>query len=183
MTIPYRTFVALGVAVGLLGAGYAFAPRPGAAALSTAPVAPKAPVASTAAPGAPAKPTSTLVVNRAPVPLATPMHHTYYAPKEADASVQTASATSGPTPGTPAIGGGNTDGGLPPASIDPGTSSAPGEAKSGDGSQAKAAIELDGYKNVRGLEKAPGGTWRGRAMRGRTEIAIRVDAAGNVSAE
>ena len=56
-------------------------------------------------------------------------------------------------------------------------------AKSGDDAQARKAIEFDGYKNVRALEKGPDGVWRGRAMRGRTEIAIRVDANGNVSAE
>ena len=44
-------------------------------------------------------------------------------------------------------------------------------------------IELDGYKHVRALEKGPDGVWRGRAMRGRTEIAIRVDATGSVSAD
>jgi hypothetical protein len=55
-------------------------------------------------------------------------------------------------------------------------------AKTG-GTQAKAAIELDGYKNVRALEKGPDGIWRGRAMRGRTEITVRVDATGSVSAE
>jgi len=54
---------------------------------------------------------------------------------------------------------------------------------SGNDSRAKQAIELDGYKNVRGLEKGPDGVWRGRAMRGRTEIAVRVDSSGNVSAE
>ena len=103
---------------------------------------------------------------------------TYFAPKESAARGQTASATTGATgdrhlEGLPDRGGG-LDGGLPPA---------PGDAKSGDSAQAKAAIELDGYKNVRGLEKGPDGVWRGRAMRGRTEIAIRVDASGNVSAD
>ena len=56
--IPYRTFLVLGLAVGLLGAGYIIAPQPGAAALPTAPVPPKAaPVANAATPAAPtAKP-------------------------------------------------------------------------------------------------------------------------------
>jgi hypothetical protein len=53
----------------------------------------------------------------------------------------------------------------------------------GNDSKAKAAIELDGYKNVRGLVQDAGGVWRGRAMRGRTEIAIRVNADGSVSAD
>jgi hypothetical protein len=166
MTVPYRTFLALGLAAGLLGAGYVFAPLPGAAALPTAPVPKAAPVASAATPAAPTAKPSTLVANRAPVPMVTRTHDTYYAPKEAEASVQTASATTG-------LVGAGTDGGLPLSD----------DMKSGGGAQAKAAIELDGYKNVRGLEKGPDGVWRGRAMRGRTEIAIRVDATGSVSAD
>jgi hypothetical protein len=55
--------------------------------------------------------------------------------------------------------------------------------KSRGDAQARAAIELDGYKNVRALTKGADGLWHGRAMRGRTEIAVRVDAGGNVSAE
>jgi hypothetical protein len=48
---------------------------------------------------------------------------------------------------------------------------------------AKAAVELDGYRNVRGLVKGPDGSWRGRALRGSTEVAIRVDASGSVAAD
>lgn len=174
MTAPYRIFLAFGLAAGLLGAGYAFAPLPGAAALPAAPKgvpAPKAAaVASAATPEAPAAKPSALIANRAPVPMVPRTHDTYYVPKEADAALQTASATT--ATGVAGAGAG-TDGGLPPAD----------DAKSGGGAQAKAAIELDGYKNVRALEKGPDGIWRGRAMRGRTEIAVRVDATGSVSAD
>lgn len=52
-----------------------------------------------------------------------------------------------------------------------------------DNSQARRAIEIDGYKNVRGLVKAPDGSWSGRAMRGSTEITVRVAADGSVSAD
>jgi hypothetical protein len=181
MTVPYGTFLALGLAAGMLGAGYIFAS--GAAALPDAPGPKSAPIASVAAnpapgaaPAAPtAKPTGTLVVNRAPVPLVPRTHDTYYA-------VQTASATPGPARGATAtdgaavggMGGAAIDGGLPPAADD---------GSSGDGAQARKAIEFDGYKNVRGLTKGPDGMWRGRAMRGRTEITVRVDASGSVSAE
>jgi hypothetical protein len=169
MTVPYRIFIALGLAAGLLGAGYAFAPLRGATALPTAPVTKAAPAAASAAtPAAPTAKPSALVANRAPVPMAPRTHATYYAPKEADAAIQTASATT-----TTGPMGANTDGGLPPGD----------DTKSGGGAEAKAAIELDGYKNVRGLEKGPDGMWRGRAMRGRTEITVRVDATGSVSAE
>jgi hypothetical protein len=48
---------------------------------------------------------------------------------------------------------------------------------------AKAAIEQDGYKGVRGITKGPNGSWRATAMRGATEVILRVDANGNVSAQ
>jgi len=177
--VSYRTFLVLGLAVGTLGAGYIFAPQPGGATVATAPVPKAAPVAIAATPAAPtAKPASSLVANRAPVPLQTRPPTTYFVPKGSAAPGQTASATTGATAtdiskASLTVGGG-LDGGLPPA---------PGDAKSGDSSKAKAAVELDGYKNVRGLEKGPDGVWRGRAMRGRTEVAIRVDASGSVSAD
>ncbi|CAN5243989.1 hypothetical protein BH10PSE6_BH10PSE6_50490 [soil metagenome] len=182
--IPYRTFLVLGLAVGTLGAGYVIASPPGPAAVATAPMPKPAPVATAAMPAGPtAKPASALVANRAPVPLVPRAHNTYFAPKETEASASKASAATGAVPSEATttdilkasltIGAGP-DGGLPPA---------PGDAKSGDSAQAKAAVELDGYKNVRGLEKGPDGLWRGRAMRGRTEIGIRVDAAGRVSAD
>ena len=48
---------------------------------------------------------------------------------------------------------------------------------------AKAAIEQDGYKGVRSITKGPNGSWRATAMRGTTEVILRVDANGNVSAQ
>ena len=54
---------------------------------------------------------------------------------------------------------------------------------SGNDADARKAIEFDGYKNVHGIVKDPDGTWHARAMRGRTEIAVTVDASGNVSAQ
>jgi hypothetical protein len=48
-------------------------------------------------------------------------------------------------------------------------------------SMAKSSIEMDGYRNVRALVRAPDGSWHGRAMRGGTEIAVSVDPNGNVS--
>lgn len=47
---------------------------------------------------------------------------------------------------------------------------------------AKGAIEADGYKGVRDIAPGPDGTWRARAMRGRTEVTITVDREGRVSA-
>lgn len=163
--VPYRTFLFVGLAVTMLGAGYVFAPQPGVAALPTASRPEAAPAASAETSAAPtSKPTGSLVANRPPVPIVTRSHDKYHVPKESDGDLSKASL----------VVGGATDGGLPPG---------PGDVTPVDSSRAKAAVELDGYKNVRGLEKGPDGVWRGRAMRGRTEIAIRVDDAGNVSAE
>jgi hypothetical protein len=48
---------------------------------------------------------------------------------------------------------------------------------------ARAAIEADGYKRVRVISKSEDGTWRARAFRGSTEVALLVDSQGNVMAE
>ncbi len=47
-------------------------------------------------------------------------------------------------------------------------------------SDARAAIEADGYKKVRVVSRAADGTWRARALRGATEVSLRVDTQGNV---
>jgi hypothetical protein len=48
---------------------------------------------------------------------------------------------------------------------------------------ARAAIEADGYKKVRIVGKAADGTWQARAFRGATEVALRVDAQGNMTGD
>ncbi|HYC63255.1 MAG TPA: hypothetical protein VEC14_00875 [Reyranellaceae bacterium] len=48
---------------------------------------------------------------------------------------------------------------------------------------ARARIESDGYRQVSGLSRGADGVWRGRALRGGTEVGVRVDAQGRVSAE
>jgi hypothetical protein len=48
---------------------------------------------------------------------------------------------------------------------------------------AKGAIEADGYKSVRNITPGPDGTWRARALRGKTEVVITVDREGRVSAD
>lgn len=57
------------------------------------------------------------------------------------------------------------------------------DAKPQNASFAKTAIEQDGYKGVKGLAKGNDGLWRGRALRGVTEVAVSVDPSGNVSAQ
>jgi hypothetical protein len=59
-------------------------------------------------------------------------------------------------------------------------------AASSDGfneAKAKAAIEADGYKGVTALRKGENGTWRAKAMRGKTEVMLTVDASGSVAAD
>ena len=71
----------------------------------------------------------------------------------------------------------------PPATTTEPSVTEPTDKKVASDATAKAMIEADGYKNVRSLVKAPDGAWRGLAMRGSVEIAIRVDADGRVLAE
>jgi len=49
-----------------------------------------------------------------------------------------------------------------------------------DRAAARVAIEADGYKSVRIVEKAANGTWRAKAYRGATEVVVVVDEAGRV---
>jgi hypothetical protein len=154
MTVPFRTFALFGVALGMLAGGYLFAPAPGASKPLPVPVQAKA-----VPPPAPKAATS-LVANRPPVPILTQPRTTYFTPPE------TAASDSGATGANP-----------------PETTQALAVATPVEDASAKRAIEFDGYRNVRGLTKDPDGTWHGRAMRGRTEIAVRVDASGSVSAE
>jgi len=50
-------------------------------------------------------------------------------------------------------------------------------------SAAKAAIEADGYKGVRILQRAADGGWRARALRGTIEVGLSVDLRGSVSGD
>jgi hypothetical protein len=197
MSVPIRTFGLLGLAVAMMGAGYLFVPAPGATPLppsapkpvpvaaAVAPVvpAPSAPTSATPAAAAPvAKPAPTLAANRAPVPLVTRGHANYYASTSIDAAGGTGKPSA--TDGKPSVDMGTfTSSSLSPEAQ---AGSDPQQAlltEPGDDSKARAAVELDGYKNVRGMVKDADGVWRGRAMRGRTEIAIRVNADGSVSAD
>ena len=164
MMVPFRTVALFGLALAMIGLGYLFGPPPGAQTLPAQPVAKAVPVA-------PPKPDSTLVASRPPVPLVTP----------ARATIEQPSGAMGPEKPTANMG---TFSGNPPDPNDKTQAlAAPPPAMSGDDAQARRAIEFDGYKGVRQLVKGPDGMWHGRAMRGRTEIAVRVDASGNVSAE
>lgn len=78
----------------------------------------------------------------------------------------------------------------PPVALPPGVENAsvttPAPVASAElegGGFAKSAIEADGYKAVRNVVAGPDGTWRARALRGRTEVVVTVDREGRVSAD
>ena len=158
MVVPFRTFAVFSLAFGMLAAGYLIGPAPGATQSSPSPAAGAA--ASAAKPATP-----TLVANRPPVPLVAPQHANYFTPADPEAGKTSAD------PGNP------TD----PAQAQ--TAALQTDQPAGVDSDARRAREYDGYKNVHGIVKGNDGMWHARAMRGRTEIAVTVDASGNVSAE
>jgi hypothetical protein len=101
-------------------------------------------------------PAPTLVMSRPPVPLVPKPHDTYFQQPSAEPAAAT----------TPAADATAQAAAAPDDNVDP-----------------KRAIELDGYKKVHAVVKGSDGNWHARALRGSTEIAVRVDASGNVSAE
>ncbi|MBS0522078.1 MAG: hypothetical protein JSS04_00475 [Proteobacteria bacterium] len=157
MIVPFRTFAVCSLAFGMLAAGYLIGPAPGATRSSP----PSAPVPAPAAEAAiPASTAPALVTNRPPVPIVRPQPTSYFTPVDpASGASDDKSAAQAETP-TPTT-----------------------DQTSLEDADAKRAIEFDGYKNVHAVVKGDDGMWHARAMRGRTEIAVRVDASGNVSAE
>ena len=76
----------------------------------------------------------------------------------------------------------------PPVSLPPAVETAPVATRATTpdaegGSFAKGAIEADGYKFVKTIAPGPDGTWRARALRGKTEVVVTVDREGRVSAD
>jgi hypothetical protein len=164
MKVQTRTLALLVVASGVLASGYLIGPAPGATTTTGTVVAQAVPLSSATLVPAP-QPTSKIKMMRPPVPLQVGGHDQYFVTRPADVvatETQTAAATMGTT-GT--IG------------------DKPLDDQGQANFAAKAAIEQDGYRNVRALVKSADGTWRGRAMRGSTEITVSVDASGSVSAD
>jgi hypothetical protein len=161
-----QTLALLVVAGSMLVGGYLIGPAPGAT-VATAAAQINAP-ASAAGPAklAPApQPTTKVRMVRSPVPLQVGAHDQYFTSPPADV-VATQTGTAAATLGTTAA--------IDDKPLD-------GQVQANVG--AKAAIEQDGYRNVSALVMGADGTWHGRAMRGSTEIAVRVDANGSVSAD
>ena len=158
MVVPFRTLAAFGLAFGMLAAGYLIGPAPGATQSSR----PPAPKAVEAAP-APKPVLSTLASSRPPVPLVRPQPTSYFTPATPDSG---ATRADGSGPSDPAMASLTAD-----------------QPTAGDDAEARRAIEFDGYKNVHGIVKGNDGMWHARAMRGRSEISVTVDASGTVSAQ
>jgi hypothetical protein len=160
MKIQLKTLVLLILAGGMLASGYLVGPAPastaGTIAVGAAVATPKR-----AAPPPATQLASTVKVMRPPVPLQLGAHDEYFVSAPADAVATQASAAA------PALGA-------------IGDKPLVDDQVSADLS-AKAMIEQDGYRNVRALVKGADGSWHGKAMRGATEIAVSVDAAGSVS--
>lgn len=155
MAIRTSTLLLTTLAAGMMASAYFIGPAPAATATAAPPsVAPQAAIAK-----APAARASTIKAARAPVPLLTRGHDSYV-------DVSTLPATEPGPSGSPLLEAKASQDDSPAAMA-----------------AARASIEMDGYRNVRGLVRTADGSWRGRAMRGNTEIAIAVDASGSVSAE
>lgn len=150
-----KTIALVAVAAGMLTGAYLLAPVPAPAATNTASVARTASSPTTAVAPAPTSRMASYVKTfQAPVPLKVGKHDQYF-----DATPAPEAASNPMQPKADVVQ----------------ALTAPND------SSAKASIELDGYKNVRGLVQTPDGIWHGRAMRGRTEIAVSVSPDGSVS--
>jgi len=146
-----KILILVALASGMVASAYFIGPAPVATAVAAA----TRPIAEMAMAAAPSKPASTIKTLKAPVPLPVGRHEKYF-------DVSSLSDT------------------VVPAKADEGQQNVPADATASDAS-AKASIEMDGYRNVRGLVRAADGVWHARAMRGRTEISVVVDPNGNVS--
>lgn len=76
----------------------------------------------------------------------------------------------------PAVALASAEAPLPPVAAPPTESAA-------DGASAKAAVELDGYRNVRLVRRGDNGLWYAEGLRGSTKVMLTVDARGTVSAQ
>ncbi|WP_421997032.1 hypothetical protein [Reyranella sp.] len=163
-----RNLVLTAMAVAVAGAGSVAAfsmVSPGVASQQTVP----APQAAVAVPAPVAQPV--VVVTPGPAPATVP------APT---ASVQKASLEvhQAPVPllmkARPAVD---------LAAVQDATEAADEKTDGFDQKAAQAFIEADGYRGVQVLDKSPSGSWRAKALRGKTVVMLTVDASGSVSAD
>jgi len=99
------------------------------------------------------------------------------------AYAQNAPMPAGPTnapPGTSYSGSQNPN--LPPSTTGTAKPNALGQA-SGAEAAARYAFEQRGFHDVKGLSRSPDGVWSGRAVKNGVEMAVSMDAAGNIAVQ
>jgi hypothetical protein len=154
-----QTLALLIVAGGMLASGYVIGPAPGAT-VATITTAAQAGAAAPDKLAPTPQPTTKVRTMRPPVPFQVGTHDQYFTSPPADVVATDSKPLD-----------------------DPAQTQMQSQVQPQVDIGAKAAIEQDGYRNVRALTMGADGTWRGRAMRGSTEIAVSVDANGSVSAD
>ena len=70
---------------------------------------------------------------------------------------------------------------LPNASTGTAKPNSLGNAASAEESAARYKLEQHGFTSVRGLSRSPDGVWSGRAVKDGIEVAVSMDAAGNIA--
>lgn len=140
------------------------------------PVATKPPAAPAAAPSAmPSAPSGVTKISTAPQPelQRPPVPYLHAArppvPVKEEASADKSDKTADKTTEKPAD-----------TATAPSTAPMPAAEDQEGARLARSAIERDGYRKVKVVSKSADGSWRGRAMRGSTEVGVTVDAEGNV---
>ena len=68
---------------------------------------------------------------------------------------------------------------IPPTAVQSPAGGLPGANSFTEG-QARSRLEADGFSNVTDLAKDKDGIWRGKAMKGATQVAVGVDYKGNI---
>src|SRR5580765_5055913 len=99
------------------------------------------------------------------------------------ASAQNAQMPSGatnPPPGTSYSGHGQNPY-LPPSTTGTAKPGSLNSNASGAEAAARYAFEQQGFHDVKGLSRTPDGVWSGRAVKGGVEMAVSMDAAGNIA--
>lgn len=106
------------------------------------------------------------------------------------ALIAAAGAAGAQTVTPPSVGGATvtppsvtTPGVTPPSVTAPDTANKPLNGRISSEASAKAALEAEGYKSVGSLRMGADGKWSGSAMRGDKQVAVSVDANGNVSSQ
>lgn len=67
-----------------------------------------------------------------------------------------------------------------PVTVPPDPSAAPTN-QSAEEIIVKERLRASGLRGIKNLQRKPDGTWEGRAVKDKTEVAVTVDTAGNVS--